>query len=93
MPYDPSIHHRRSIRLRGHDYASPGLYFVTLCKADRRPIFGTIVNGRMALTDAGRVVREEWPRSAVIRREIELDEWVVMPNHFHAIARICTTMP
>jgi len=41
MPYDPSIHHRRSIRLRGHDYARPGLYFVTLCTADRRPFFGT----------------------------------------------------
>ncbi len=88
MTYAPSIHHRRSIRLPGHDYARPGLYFVTLCTADRRPLFGTVVNGRMALNDAGRVVREEWQRSAAIRSEIELDEWIVMPDHFHAIARI-----
>lgn len=43
--YDPAIHHRRSIRLRGHDYAGGGLYFVTLCVAGHRPLFGTVVNG------------------------------------------------
>jgi hypothetical protein len=60
MIYNPAIHHRRSIRLRGYDYAQPGWYFVTICVQDRRPLFGTVVNGRMALTDAGRMVRDVW---------------------------------
>jgi len=51
--FDPAIHHRRSIRMRGHDYAQPGWYFVTVCVQGRRPLFGTVVNGRMALADAG----------------------------------------
>ena len=46
-PYDPAIHHRRSIRLRGYDYSKPGRYFVTMCVAERHARFGSVVNGRM----------------------------------------------
>ncbi|MFA5205203.1 MAG: hypothetical protein WC708_12450 [Lentisphaeria bacterium] len=88
MVYDPAIHHRRSIRLPTHDYAAGGLYYVTLSTAGRRRLFGTVVNGRMAVNEAGRAVRDEWLRSAAIRAEIALDEWVVMPDHFHAIVMI-----
>lgn len=88
MAYDPAIHHRRSIRLPAHDYAAGGIYYVTLCTAGRRRLFGTVVNGRMALNEAGRAVRDEWLRSAAIRAEIALDEWVVMPDHFHAVVMI-----
>jgi len=88
MMFDPAIHHRRSIRLRTHDYATGGLYYVTICAAERRRLFGVVVNGRMALNDAGRAVRDEWLNSAAIRHEIVLDEWVVMPDHFHAIVGI-----
>lgn len=80
--------HRRSIRLRGYDYTRQGAYFVTVCTEERRRVFGTVVNGRMALNDAGRVVRDEWLKSAAIRHEIVLDEWVDMPDHFHAIVAI-----
>ena len=86
--YDPAIHHRRSIRLRGHDYACGGVYFVTMCVADHRPLFGTVVNGRMALNDAGRAAAACWraipdhfPRAAP-------DEWIVMPDHVHGIVVI-----
>jgi hypothetical protein len=58
--YDPAIHHRRSIRLHGHDYAGGGVYFVTLCVAEHRSLFGTVVNGRMALNDAGRAASACW---------------------------------
>lgn len=88
MAYDPNIHHRRSILLRTHDYADGGKYYVTVCAEERRRLFGVVVNGRMALNDAGRAVRDEWLRSAAIRREIVLDEWVVMPDHFHAVVMI-----
>lgn len=60
MIYNPAIHHRRSIRLRGYDYAQTGRYFVTICVQGRRPMFGTVVDGRMALNDAGRMVRDVW---------------------------------
>ena len=86
--FDPAIHHRRSIRLRTHDYAAGGMYYVTICAEERRRLFGVVVNGRMSLNDAGRVVRDEWLKSAAIRHEIVLDEWVVMPDHFHAIVAI-----
>ena len=88
MAFDPAIHHRRSIRLRSHDYAAGGVYYVTICAEERRRLFGVVVNGRMALNEAGRAVRDEWLQSATLRHEIVLDEWVVMPDHLHAIVAI-----
>nr|VFJ44204.1 MAG: hypothetical protein BECKFW1821A_GA0114235_100619 [Candidatus Kentron sp. FW]VFJ58227.1 MAG: hypothetical protein BECKFW1821B_GA0114236_104011 [Candidatus Kentron sp. FW] len=85
MIYNPDIHHRRSIRLRGYDYSQAGAYFVTICTQNQECLFGKIADGEMRLNDAGKIVAEEWTRSEVIRDEIELDEWVVMPNHFHGI--------
>ncbi|NNK02904.1 MAG: transposase [Desulfatitalea sp.] len=76
---------RRSIRLQGYDYSQAGAYFVTICCQNRQCLFGKIVNGEMRLNDAGRIVAGEWLKTAKIRHEIELDEWVVMPNHFHGI--------
>ena len=86
--YNRDIHHRRSIRLKGHDYSQAGGYFVTVCARDRECLFGEIVNGEMRLNEFGRLVRDEWLRSAEIRVEIELGEYVVMPNHFHGIVII-----
>lgn len=88
MVFDPAIHHRRSIRLRSHDYAAGGVYYVTICAEERRRLFGVVVNGRMALNEAGRAVRDEWLQSATLRHEIVLDEWAVMPDHLHAIVAI-----
>ncbi len=90
MRYDPEKHHRHTIRLRGYDYTQAGAYFVTLCTQDREHLFGEVVDGEMRLNEYGFIVREEWFRSADIRREIELfaDEFVVMPNHIHGIVWI-----
>jgi REP element-mobilizing transposase RayT len=77
------------MRLPGFDYASESAYFVTLVTKDRQPLFGEIVDEGMVLSDFGRIVAEEWERSATIRKEIELGEYVVMPNHFHGIVHIC----
>jgi REP element-mobilizing transposase RayT len=84
----PKRHNRRSIRLRGFDYASPGAYFVTLNTKNRIPIFGTLRDGVMHLNDIGRIVHEEWVRSSDIRPEVVLDEFVIMPNHMHMIVWI-----
>ena len=88
MKYDPNKHHRRSIRLPGYDYSQPGAYFVTICAYQRQCMFGDIVDGQMRLNQYGAIVADEWQKSSTIRQEIELDEWVVMPNHFHGIVII-----
>ena len=79
---------RQSIRKKGWDYASAGCYFVTINTHQGRALFGAIVNGRAVLSEAGRVAEEEWRTSAVIRKGIELDEFVIMPNHVHGIVRL-----
>jgi putative transposase len=90
MKFDPKKHHRRSIRLKGYDYAQPGAYFVTLVAWHREALFGKVVGGSVRLSALGRIVEEEWLRSIEIRREIRLyqDEFVVMPNHLHGIVWI-----
>ena len=88
--YNPDIHHRRSIRLKGYDYSRSGLYFITLCVVDRICVFGNIVDGKMQLNDIGRLVEEEWLNTINIRMgDVRLHNYIVMPNHFHAIIEIC----
>ncbi len=76
---------RRTTRLQTHDYTQAGAYFVTVCTWQRTHLFGEIVSGRVELSSRGQVVQEEWLRSTRIRPEIELDSFVVMPNHLHGI--------
>lgn len=88
MKYDPDIHHRRSIRLRGYDYSSAGAYFVTFCVHGRECLFGDIADGEMRPNGAGRMVAEVWQNLPGRFPLVELDEFVVMPNHFHGIVII-----
>ncbi len=88
MEYDPFQHHRRSIRLKDYDYSQTGAYYITLVAHNRENLFGEIVDGEMQLNEIGDLIAEEWSRSTEIRKEIELDEWVVMPNHLHGIVVI-----
>ncbi|OGF57589.1 MAG: hypothetical protein A2Z21_06155 [Candidatus Fraserbacteria bacterium RBG_16_55_9] len=88
MMYDLQKHHRRSIRLKGYDYRQSGAYFVTLCTRERECLFGEVTDGEMALNEYGRLVHDEWLRSAEIRDEIQMDQFVVMPNHLHGIVII-----
>ena len=81
----PDIHHRHSIRLKGYDYGQAGAYFITICAWQRQCLFGEVVNDKMVLSNKGRVVAEEWENTETIRKNIILDEFVVMPNHFHGI--------
>ena len=69
MAYIAKKHHRRSIRLQGYDYGQPGMYFVTICTEGRELLFGELVERNMVVNEYGRVVWEEWYRSAEIRRE------------------------
>ena len=86
--YDPVKHHRVSIRLKGHDY-SRGIYFITICTEGRRCIFGSVVNGKMRLNSYGKIVDDEWLNTINIRKDdVILHEYIVMPNHIHAIVEI-----
>jgi len=78
----------RSSRLPGYDYSQPGAYFVTVCTADHHPWFGDIENGEMVLSGIGEIVREEILRTPEVRASVNLDEWVIMPNHVHMIIQI-----
>lgn len=83
--YDPAIHHRRSIRLRGYDYSQAGAYFVTICAQNREFLFGEIVNGEMRLNDAGKMIQTVWGEIPVYYQGIDIDSFIVMPNHIHGI--------
>ena len=86
--YNPNIHHRRSIRLKGYDYSKAGLYFVTICVKNRKCLFGKIENKEMILNDAGKMVENQWFILPQRFANIQLHKYIVMPNHFHAILEI-----
>lgn len=81
---------RKSLRLRGYDYANEGAYFVTLVAKEYKCIFGSVVSGEVFLSDCGQIAHDEWLCSPKVRPEIGLheDEFVVMPNHIHGIVWI-----
>ena len=81
-------HNRRQIRLRNYDYSGVGSYFITICTHDKKPLFGKIVDGDVVLNELGEIVQGEWIRSIEIRKEIDFDKWVIMPNHIHGIVII-----
>ena len=91
--YNPAIHHRRSIRLKGYDYSQKGLYFITLCTENGDYLFGEIINGKMILNEYGKIIEEEWLKTIEIRENIALGEFIIMPNHFHSIIEIKYQIP
>ncbi len=85
MTYDPSIHHRKSIRLKEYDYAESGMYFFTVCCHDKKALLGHISEGEIELNRFGEIVHEVWLDLPKHYAQIKLDEFVVMPNHIHGI--------
>jgi putative transposase len=76
---------RRSLRLESYDYAMAGAYFVTVCTQDRACLFGDVVAGAMCLNEAGEMVAALWDDIASRFSGVEIDQFVVMPNHLHGI--------
>ena len=99
--YNPAIHHRRSIRLKGYDYGQAGLYFITICCEGMRHRFGKFSVGaplagapllagpqndaQMILNEYGQIAYNEWLKLAERFSNFELDVFQIMPNHFHGI--------
>jgi REP element-mobilizing transposase RayT len=77
----------KSARLPHWDYGSNGMYFITICTQNREHFFGEIVNGKMHLNEIGKIVKNEWIKTFEMRPDMNLQmgEFVIMPNHFHAI--------
>ena len=82
----PKIHqNRRSIRLPDYDYTTPGAYLVNICTQNRECLFGEIVDSKIVYNDLGRLVVKAWIWLAEQYPYVELDEFIVMPNHLHGI--------
>jgi putative transposase len=77
-------------RLRGYDYSLPGYYFITICVANRSPMLGVVRDGEFTATPAGEMVLQVWGEQTTRFSGIELDEFCIMPNHFHALIGIST---
>jgi REP element-mobilizing transposase RayT len=85
MKFNPDHHHRRSIRLNEYDYSQPGAYFVTICTKNRENLFGNLVDGKIILNDAGKMI-EKWYFEIMKKfPDIQCDQYIIMPNHIHFI--------
>lgn len=85
MKFDPKIHHRHSIRLKGYDYRQAGGYFVTLVTQGREMLFGDVVNGEMILNPVGEMIVRWWLELPNKFPNANVDIFMPMPNHFHGI--------
>ncbi|MDP9372578.1 MAG: transposase [Chloroflexota bacterium] len=93
MGYDPRVHHRRSIRLKGYDYSQPGAYFVTICVRWRERLLGEVVDGETRPNAYGAIVARCWDDLPRHYPTVELDAFVVMPNHIHGIIVLTDPLP
>ena len=79
---------RKHIRLSGFDYSQPGSYFITICCHNRARLFGKIENGTMVLNELGATIEKSWLWLQTHYLYVAIDEFIVMPDHFHAILSI-----
>ncbi len=79
-----------TLRLKYWDYSSEGAYFITICTKNREHFFGEIIHGKMILNQLGFLVQHEWEKSIEMRPDMNLTlgEFIVMPDHFHAVIMI-----
>ena len=88
MKYNSEIHHRKSIRLKGYDYSKEGFYFITICTQNRECLFGEIIEGKMILNNAGLMIEKIYKELPNYFGNANLNEYIIMPNHFHCIIEI-----
>src|SRR5947209_2465240 len=85
MTRDSENSSRRSLRLRTHDYREPGIYAITICVQDHRTLLGKVVDDVVCLSPIGAFARTSWESLPKRFSSIELDVYVIMPNHFHGL--------
>ena len=81
-------HPRKQIRLRGYNYSSPGWYYITICTYKRRLFLGEIKNKKMELNEYGKIIKDELIKTPLLRQNVFLDIFQIMPNHVHLVMRI-----
>lgn len=86
--FNPGIHHRKAMRLKGYDYSSAGMYFITICTQNRICVFGEIEDERMMYHSAGRIAVDCWEEIPEHFPHAVLHEYIVMPNHVHGIIEL-----
>jgi putative transposase len=77
--------HRRLTRLKEYDYSQPGGYFITICTKERECLFGEIENDQMKVNNYGQIVQLSWLDLPQHYSNVQLDSFVIMPNHIHGI--------
>ncbi len=92
MSYNPLLHKRQSTRLKGFDYGSEALYFITICSNDRIHLFGEITDEEMNLNDCGKMALQCWMEIPHHFPHTRLHEFIIMPNHIHGIIEIVENM-
>ena len=93
MANETEKYKRRSIRLRDYDYSQAGAYFVTICTQNHKCLFGEIVDGEMLLNNVGQVVQSIWLTLPERYAGVELDQYMIMPNHLHGIVVLAGKQP
>jgi|GEM_PF-7055626 len=88
MKYNPDIHHRRSIRLKNYDYSQEGMYFITICTLHQEHLLGNISDGKMILNENGNIANDFWLQIPENFPNVQLDEYIIMPNHIHGIITV-----
>lgn len=83
-----NLPNRQTIRLQSYDYSSEGAYFITIVTQDRISLFGKIIDGKMILNSTGKIAEEEWLNTKLVRPNISLGEFIIMPDHMHMILHI-----
>jgi putative transposase len=83
MPYNPELHHRKSIRLQNYDYSSNGMYHIILCTQDKQNLF--FDKTKNELNFAGKMVEKIWCEIPQFYNGIYIDEYKIMPDHLHGI--------
>ena len=79
------MQYRKFTRLKNYDYSTNGYYFVTVCVNDHRDLFGDIKDGKMVLNDVGKIINDAWQWLGKQYEYVELDQFIIMPNHIHVI--------
>ena len=77
-----------STRLKNWDYSANGYYFITICTDNMQKIFGKVIDGKMVLSDVGKIAESELLKSFEIRAELFCEIYCVMPNHIHVLVQI-----
>jgi REP element-mobilizing transposase RayT len=85
------MQYRKSNRLKNWDYSENGFYFITICIKERRCLFGDLMDGEMILSEYGRIAKKCWEDIPGHYEKVELDVFVIMPNHIHGIVSIVRT--